>query len=417
MSSFADALWGSIPTNLPRTVGPNTYAEPTLNNPPGQPLGQWYDDPRAKDPGWSFNVNSGWSQVNPQANQQAQQQSDALAQQQAQQKQQDDVNRALYDQQIGGVNNQIGQLPGQYDVGLSNYQNQYNQAISQLLQGQQRTQTGYNTTSANNLQDYNTAQAQGKQAYGTAKTQTAQDYSSAKNTIGANAGNSLNGLLRLLGSRGAGGSSAATIAAPGAVARQATIQRGDAGNAFGQNQQALDTNYNQNVAAQNTNFQRNKGALDTNLQNYLSDVNQQYTGLGTQLTDNTNALKAQGDVAKANLLNTLGGLTSQRWAISGLSPEAAVASGQPYLDQANSLNTQATQLGRLSPHDIIANAPNYQAPTIAPTPQYQAPSLASYISAPNAAPTYQGQAPANDFTSPFLGSLLGKKLPGTTAAG
>lgn len=326
-----------------------------------------------------------------------------------------DAQAASYDQGIGNVNSALGRLPGQQDVVLGNIDTAYNSAFNQLLQGKARGQSAYDTAGSQALQDYNLGKTQATQGYNTAKTQTGQDYVGSKNTIGSNAGSSLNSLMRLLGSRGAGGSSAALFNAPQAVARQATIQRNDVGQTFGRNQQALDTGYNTGIANMDQTYGRNKNALDTNWNNYLSDYGQSATDLSNQRTNNQSALQATINSNRANLLQQLANFTTRRGFLSGASPGDAIASAQPYLDQANQLISQADAAGRQVPVSINAHPASYNAPQLAAQTPYTPPSLASYTVNPNAAPTYQNQNQgANDFLTPYLASLLGKqKLPGT----
>lgn len=254
---------------------------------------------------------------------------------------------AQYDQAIGNLNAGIGRLGDQYNSGNSAIGASYNNALNQLLLGRNR----------------------GQQSYDTNKQQTGQDFIQGKNTIGANAGSTLSGLFRLLGARGAGGGSAYNLVAPQAVARGATIQRADATNTYGQNNQALDTNWN----------------------NFLTDYNNQVSGAGNQRDQAKQTLQQQIDSSRANLLQSLAQLTGQRTAYAG---GDATAASQPYLDQANAL---------------LDKASNYSTPEINyQTNAYQAPSLASYTSSP-VTPTYQGQAPQNDYFSPYLSALLGKK--------
>jgi len=406
---FAQNLWNFAGQGNRNDVSTFDWNSPSGQNYLSAPtqLGSWRDDWRANDPNYSFSMQNGWSYTGTGDAQRAQ--AAAAADALAEQRRQDDINRAVYDQGIGDVNSSIGRLGPQFDVLRSNYEGQYNEALSRLLQGQQRNQTVAEKATKQNLEDYNLGKTQAQTAYDTTKLQTRQDYVGAKNTIGSQAGTALNSLRRLLGSRGAGGGSAYNIAAPQAVARNASIQRSNVGQTFGRNQQALDTSFNTNIAALDTNFNRNKAAQDTALQNYLSDINTQQAGLGTQLTENKNALQAEINRNKADLLSKLSGLTTQRWAISGLSGTDAVASGQPYLNQANELRSQADQLGRLTPRDINVNLPNYQAPAYTPAPAYQAPDLSSYIVGANPAPTYQGQPQGNDYFSPYLAALLGRK--------
>lgn len=259
------------------------------------------------------------------------------------------VDTSSYDQGIQNTQAAIGRLGDQLNSGNGAIDTSYTNALNQLLLGKNQSQATYNSN----------------------KQSSAQGYVAAKNTIGANAGNSLSGLERLLGSKGAGGSSAATIAAPDAVTRAATLQRNDATNTFGQNQQSLDTNWN----------------------NYLTGYNNSVSGAGAQRDQQKQQEQQTIEGNRASLLQSLGTLFGQKAAATGGNGTAAA---QPYLDQANGI------LGSIA----AAPAP---APVSYNTAAYTAPSLASYTTSPTAAPTAGSQAPGSDYTSPFLAALLGKQ--------
>lgn len=253
-----------------------------------------------------------------------------------------------YDQSIGNTQSAIDRLGSQQNSGNSTIDASWQNALNQLLSGKNQANSTYTTN----------------------KQQSATDYVGAKNTIGANAGSSLSGLLRLLGSRGAGGSSAARISAPGAVARNATQQRTDVGNTFGANNQALDTNW----------------------ANYLQGYDNQVSGAGSQRDQQKNDLQRTIDTNRATLLQFLASLSGQRAQAAGGS---ATGAAQPYLDQAN---------------QVLDKTANYTtAPINFQTQAYNAPSLGKYTTNPNAAPTVQGQGASNDYFSPYLAALLGKK--------
>lgn len=257
-----------------------------------------------------------------------------------------------YDQQIGNVNAGINRLGTQQNSGYGAIDSSYQNALNQLLLGEN----------------------QAKSTYTGNKQQTGKDFVTSKNTIGANAGSSLSGLLRLLGSRGAGGGSAATITAPGAVARQATLQRADVSNTYGANNQALDTGWN----------------------NYETGVNNQRSSAASQRDQQRGDLERNIEGSRATLLQQLAQLSGQRALVAGGSSTGAA---QPYLDQANA---------------ALDRAANYStAPINFQTQAYTAPSLDKYTTNPNAAPTVQGQAPSNDYFSPYLAALLGKKQQAT----
>lgn len=254
---------------------------------------------------------------------------------------------SAYNQAIANTQAGVDRLPAQLQSGYGSIDASYQNALNQLLLGKN----------------------QANSAYDTSKQQTSKDYIGAKNTIGANAGSTLSGLLRLLGSRGAGGSSAYNIAAPEAVARSATAQRQDVGNTFGANNQALDTNWG----------------------NFLTGYNNQVSSAGNQKDQQRQSLESNINTNKASLLQSLAQLAAQRDQAAGGSGTAAA---QPYLDQANNL---------LSSLSSYSTSPiNYQ------TSAYSAPSLNSYTTSPTT-PTYQGQTQSNDYFSPYLGALLGKK--------
>lgn len=256
-----------------------------------------------------------------------------------------------YDQAIANTQAGINRLPSQLQSGFSGIDTSYQDAINQLLLGKN----------------------QGEQSYKTNKQSSATGYVGAKNTIGAQAGDTLNGLLRLLGSRGAGGGSAARGTgrgtARGAVSRGASLQRADVGQTFGENNQALDTNWN----------------------NYLTGYNNEVSSAGSQRDRNKQTLQQSIDTNRATLLQSLAQLQAQRAEAAGGNSTAAA---QPYLDQANAI------LDRTSNYTV---APiNYQ------TQAYTPPDVASYTTTPNATPTFNDSA-ANDYFSPYLQKLLGKR--------
>lgn len=254
-----------------------------------------------------------------------------------------------YDQAIANAQGAIGRLPGQQNSANSAINSSSQDALSQLL-------GGFN---------------QAKSSYDTNKLQTGQNFVTSKNSVGANAGNSLNSLLRLLGSRGAGGGSP-VAGARGAVAQEATLQRGDLGRTFGQNNQALDTGW---------------GNYNTGYNNQVSSVNKQRDNSLAQNADRFNT-------QQASLLQSIAQLSGQK---AGYTGGNATAASQPYLDQANGL---LNGLGNFNYTPV-----NYQ------TQAYQSPDLAKYTTNPYSTPTVQGQPQTSDYTSPYLAALLGKKQP------
>lgn len=254
---------------------------------------------------------------------------------------------AQYDQAINNTQAGIDLLPGQLQSGLGAIDTQTTNALNTLLLGRN----------------------QGEQNYNTSTQQARTGYVGAKNTIGSQAGSTLNGLQRLLGSRGAGGGSAYNIAAPQAVARGASLQRSDVGQQFGQNMSNLAQGWGQ----------------------YLQSYENERSGVNNQATLGKQRLSNEIDVNRADLLRSLATLQAQRAEAAGGN---GVTAAQPYLDQANAL---------------LKSASNY---TVAPinyqTQAYQAPAPATYTTTPGATPQYEGSGPG-DYFSPYLAALLGKR--------
>lgn len=268
------------------------------------------------------------------------------------------VNLAMYDPAIQQQQAALGRLTNVQSIGQANADTAYNQALNQLNQQKALDQQTY---------DKNTQS-------------TKTDFVGAKNTIGTNAGNSLNSLLRLLGAHGAGGSSAALLSAPQATARQATVQRSGATDTYGKNLQSLDTNWG----------------------NYTNSFNQNVSAQGIKHQNDVNAAIASADTQRGGILQQLADLFGKRAGIQGGDTNAAA---QPYLNQANQYLTEADNLGRAVP-----------VPQVSPL-VYNAPNLANYTTNPNATPTVAGQGQATDYTSPYLAALLGKKNANTAAIG
>lgn len=160
------------------------------------------------------------------------------AQQQAQQAQQQSLVQA-----------QLDRLGNQQNIGQQNILGQYNQALGQLTNQQSIAQRNYDT----------------------AVHQAQQDNQTAKTNIDSGVRNQVTGLQRLLGSRGAGNSSAALTLAPYAAGREGSIQRGQVQDAYGRNMNALDTSYGDTQ----TQFTDARGNLDAQKQNQQNNLLQQ----------------------------------------------------------------------------------------------------------------------------------------------
>jgi hypothetical protein len=216
--------------------------------------------------------------------------------------------QAANQQAIDLANSAMGRLPGQLQTALGNVQHQYDQNYNQL-------QSGYN---------------QAHQGYDQSTGQNTQQFVTNKNKINDQGSQGLLGLLRTLGQHGAGGSSAALFAAPDAVNQFVTQQRSGAGQTYGENQQALDTNWG----------------------NYQSGFANSKKQLADWLSQNQDQARTNSEQNRISLLSQLAGLQA--------SPTAA----QPYIDKINAANDQIDQLAKFNP-TYSGKTPVYNAPDVA----------------------------------------------------
>lgn len=266
------------------------------------------------------------------------------------------------------VSNNAAQI-AQYDQGIGNLNSSLGRLDQDLYSGYLNADTGYNS----NLNRLMQSKADNRQAYDKNVNATKQENVGAKNSINVNTGNSLNSIQRLLASKGAGGSSAATMAAPEAAARQGTLQRQGVNDTFAKNLQTAETGWN----------------------TYMRDAANEEKSYGDQRDNQKAQSLASVNQNRASLLQQLAQLVGNKTALQGGN---ATAASQGYLDQANNYLGEASRLGTLKPVAQVA-------PSV-----YNAPELSQYTVNPNAAPTINGQAPATtDYASPFLSLLLGRR--------
>lgn len=254
-----------------------------------------------------------------------------------------------------------------------------NQQLAQLDFANQRAdaQLGVARTNVNN--GYQSAydqlvgqKAQQQKQFDQTKLEQNQGYQSGQQDINQSVSNAYTGLQRLLGSRGAGNSSAASILAPYAAGQQGNIQR-----------QGLQQNYAGNQAS----LENAIGAYNTNWDNSVGDLNK-------QKETNLRAAEAAYNNAKAQILQSR----------QALNPGNASA----YQQQINQLLGQVDQLG--------IN------PTFTPkVAEYKAPDLASYQTQQIAPAQIGGVSPgAVQNTGAFANLLAGqdkKKLVGQSPVG
>ena len=237
------------------------------------------------------------------------------------------------------INSALGRLPGQLNTAKANIRDQYNTNMNELNSGK---------TAANQQYDQSTDQNQ-------------QQYVTNKNQINSQASSGLRSLLRVLGQHGAGGSSAALYAAPDAVGQVAQEQRSGASQNYGQNQQALDTNWN----------------------NYLSGYENSKKQLNDWLTQQNQKAESSSEQSRQDLLQQL----------LQLSPDQAAAN-----DLVSKINASAGKVDSLARF-----RPTYGGKT----PVYTAPEVASYtvgeVGAPQLGAAYGNSSAGGSVLSYLLG--------------
>jgi hypothetical protein len=254
-----------------------------------------------------------------------------------------------YDTAVNSAQSALNRLPTQLGIATGNVNRQY-------------------TVNQNEL---NSTKNQANNSYTQSGQQNQQSFRTDKNAIADKSSQGLQGLLRMLGAYGAGGSSDARYVAPQAVATQASQERAGAGQTYAQNQSGLDTNWN-NFLLQ-----------DTNSRHKLEDWR----------TQQINDAKAQSETTKQDLLSKLADLIGQRAAYKGGSYQGAA---QPYVDQANALGASIDNLAKINP--------TYNGVT----PVYNAPALSDYTLGQGSG-AQLAQNAAEQQASPYLSLLLGQR--------
>ncbi len=237
---------------------------------------------------------------------------------------------AYWNDQLQNADTQIGRLDKQQSTGESNIDAAYNSAYGRLTGDKARTQRDYNTT----------------------RQRTIDENISAKGEIDTSVRNTANGLQRLLGSRGAGASSAAQILAPYAAAVQGSEQRGQVQKAFGQNLQGLDTSW----------------------KDYEDDWNTSVADLGTQRDNNKSQLLSGIAQTRADLLEAKSNAEVARAQAGGAGYSEARGARVPYTQKINDLLAQIDSYGATKSFTPKTDA-------------YKAPELASYTYDRYAAPS------------------------------
>lgn len=263
---------------------------------------------------------------------------------------------AYYQDTINQLTPQLGQLDNQQAIGLQNIDNSFNLQQSRDYQQQAADQRNYQTQLGQNQ----------------------QSYVNNRNSILQNAYVQNNALQRLLGIAGSGNSSASYEQAPYAAGVQASQNLFGAQNAFGQNQNQLNTGWT----------------------DYMRNFNNSLTDLSNQKFQQEQGLKSSIAQTRANLLNQIAAANVYRNVALGQNYQTALDARQPFQTQINGLLGQITQLGN-----------QWQNPQVATGPvTYQAPALNNFTLQGGPAPTSSTSA-SNNNTGEVLPSFFNVLQP------
>lgn len=249
---------------------------------------------------------------------------------------QDKIDEQNYWQdQMNLADQQIARLCTQEQTGNTNIDNSYNSAYNRLVGDKEVTERDYNTK----------------------RGQTVEDNIAAKNNINTSVRNRNTGLQRLLGSKGAGNSSAAQILAPYAAAKEGNTQR-----------QQVQTAYSRNI-----------GGLDTAWGDYQNDWKDSVTDLGTQRDTQKQNLRTSIMEKEASLQQEKSNAAVQKAQAGGQNYTQARNARAPYMTRINQLISAIDSLG-VNPV-LQAKQATYKAPTLSDYTydRYGAPTLGSGV--------------------------------------
>lgn len=166
--------------------------------------------------------------------------------------------------------------------------------IDSFVQQQQRAQVAY----GDNESDYNKS-----------TDRLIRENAQKKETIDRSVRTNTNALQRLLGSRGAGSSSASQLVVPYAVASEGTAQRADASQQYSDNKDTLDTNWDRYKRE----WQQSQADAEADKTNKQRDIQAQFAQTGIDARQKMQELQANlaaargGDATAINKAKSLSG--------------------------------------------------------------------------------------------------------------
>ena len=216
--------------------------------------------------------------------------------------------------QAPGDTAQTADVTGGGTTGTGLSQAAYNQSLAQLNQAEQRAGNQYGVAQQNVNNGYQSAldqllgaKANQDKVFDTTRLGQNQDYQSGRQDINQSVGNAYTGLQRLLGSRGAGNSSAASVLAPYAAGQQGNIQSTNLQNTYGKNVANLENSVN----SYNTGFDNSKKDLETQKQTNLNAAESAYDNARAQILQSRAALNPGNAASYQQQINQLLGQVDQ----------------------------------------------------------------------------------------------------------
>ena len=240
---------------------------------------------------------------------------------------------------------------GNYGGSGSTYNPAYSQTLAQLNQAEQRAGNQYNIAKQNVNNGYQSAldqllagKVQQDKVFATTRDAQNSDYQSGRQDINQSVGNAYTGLQRLLGNRGAGNSSAASILAPYAAGQQGNVQTNDLQNAYSKNVANLENSIN----SYNTNFDNSKRDLETQRQTNLNSAQSAYDNARAQILSQRAALNPGNASAYQSQINDL---------LNSVDRLALKPTFTPKTPEYVAPDLQALQAGQIAPATIGGVAP------------------------------------------------------------
>jgi hypothetical protein len=251
------------------------------------------------------------------------------------------------DNGLTSANDALGRLDSQANTGYGNIDKQYQDAYNRLDATHRLGNAQYqqNTTSQLN------------------------DYQANRNQVAAQARNWMEAARRTLGAQGAGGGSAARYGVPYQAQQQATQ-----GNA------AAQATNNKNIISIEQGHQKDEDAFKNN----INDIQ-------TQRDTGRQDYQSQIENQRAQLLNTIAGLTGQRTIANGGDYKAALAASSPYTSQIPAIMAKIDALAAtpaVKEQQYTLNAPNLAGYNWARPQQAATPTQDPTLAQPGYVPTY-----------------------------